>query len=113
MIDRRLLRAACLASALVLCLGRAPRVRAEEYRDSCDGSHSKWLISTVRDASVQEARNSEIFHEGKASEQVTVEARRLGSEIALSQKLPTAGRVIPELKASVWVRSEHAGGAVS
>src|SRR5580658_1950595 len=109
MIDRRLLRAACLAFAVVLCLSRGPRVSAEEYRDSCDGTHSKWLISNVRDASVQEARNSEIFHEGKASEQITVEARRLGSEIVLSQKLPTPGRVIPELKASVWVRSEHAG----
>lgn len=53
--------------------------------------------------------NSEIFHEGTASEQITVEARRLGSEIVLSQILPTPGRVIPELKAVLWVRSEHAG----
>jgi hypothetical protein len=108
MIDRRLLRATCLAAAVVLCL-RPPRLGAEEYSDSCDGTHSNWLVSNVRDASVQETRNSEIFHEGKASEQITVEARRNGSEIVLSQKLPTPGRVIAELKATVWVRSEHAG----
>lgn len=93
----------------MLCLSRVPRVSAEEYRDTCDGTHSKWLISTARDASVQEARNSEIFHEGTASEQVSVEARRTGSEIALCQKLPNPGRVIPELKATLWVRTEHAG----
>jgi hypothetical protein len=109
MFDRWLLRAACLAGGAVLCLSLLPCASAEEYRDSCDGTHSKWLISTRRDASVQEARNSEIFHEGTASEQITVDAQRLGSEIMLSQKLPTPGRVIPELKATLWVRSEHAG----
>ncbi len=82
---------------------------AEEYRDSCDGNESRWLISTVRDAVVREGRNSEVFHEGKASEQITVEAQRLGSEVVLSQKLPNPGRVIPELKATLWVRSERAG----
>jgi hypothetical protein len=109
MIDRWLLRAACLSCGAVLFLARIAAVSAEDYRDSCDGTHSRWLLSPVRDASVQETRNSEIFHEGTASEQITVEARRLGSEIVLSQKLPTPGRVIPELKAALWVRSEHAG----
>lgn len=109
MIDRRLLRAACLAGAAIAYMARGPTGIAEEYRDSCDGSRSSWLISTVRDAVVREARSSQIFHEGTASEQITVEAQRSGSEVILSQKLPNPGRVIPELKATLWVRSERAG----
>src|SRR5262249_36517554 len=81
----------------------------EEYVDSCESGQSRWLVSTVRDALVRESRNTETFHEGKASEQVTVEAKRLGSEIVLSQKLPNPGRGIPELKATRWVRPEGAG----
>jgi hypothetical protein len=113
MIDYRLLRASCLTAALaaaaIFCLARGPSAAADEYRDSCDGDRSRWLISTVRDAVVREGRNSQILHEGTASEQITVEAQRLGSEIVLSQKLSQPGRVIPELKATLWVRSERAG----
>jgi hypothetical protein len=109
MIDRRLLRGACLTGAVIVCLARGPTAVAEEYRDSCDGTRSNWLISTVRDAVVRESRSSQVVHEGTASEQITVEARRLGSEVVLSQKLPNPGRVIPELKATLWVRSKQAG----
>ena len=109
MIDCRLLGAACLTGAAFVCLARGPTAVAEEYRDSCDGTQSSWVISTVRDALVREGRNSQVFHEGTASEQITVEAQRLGSEVVLSQKLPNPGRVISELKATLWVRSERAG----
>lgn len=109
MIDLRLLRAACLSGVAVVCLTREPTAAAEDYRDSCDGTRSNWLISNVRDALVQETRNTQVFHEGTASEQITVDAQRQGSEVVLSQKLPNPGRVMPELKATLWVRSEHAG----
>lgn len=104
MINCRLLGAACLTGAAFVCLARGPTAVAEEYRDSCDGTQSSWVISTVRDALVREGRNSQVFHEGTASEQITVEAQRLGSEVVLSQKLPNPGRVISELKATLWVR---------
>lgn len=98
-----------MTGAAVACLARGSWAAAEEYRDSCDGTQSNWLISTVRDAVVREGRNSEVFHEGTASDQITVEAHQLGSEVVFSQKLPNPGRVIPELKATLWVRSERAG----
>jgi hypothetical protein len=95
--------------AVVSFLALGPRAAAEEYRDSCDGEKSKWMISTLRDAIVRVSRNTEVVHEGTASEQITVEAQRLGSEIVLSQRLSRPGRVIPELKATLWVRSERGG----
>ena len=109
MIDCRLLRAACLTAVAVASLARGPMAAADEYRDSCDEGPSKWLVSTVRDAVVRENRNSKTFHEGTASEEIIVESQRLGSEVVLSQKLPNPTRVIPELKSTLWVRSERAG----
>ena len=109
MIDSRLLRAACLTAVALACLVRGSMSAADEYRDPCEDNEPRWLISNARDAVVREGRNSDVFHEGKASKQITVEAQRQGSEVILSQKLPKPGRVIPELKATVWVRSERAG----
>jgi hypothetical protein len=109
MIDSQLLRAVCLTAAAVACLAGGSIALAEEYRDPCEDNQPRWLISPVRDAVVREGRNSEIFHEGKTSKQITIEAQRLGSNVILSQKLPKPGRVIPELKATLWVRSERAG----
>jgi hypothetical protein len=109
MIDPRLLRAACLTAVALACLARGSMSAADEYRDPCEDNEPRWLISNARDAVVREGRNSEVFHEGKASKQISVEAQRQGSEVILSQKLPKPGRVIPELKATVWVRSERAG----
>jgi len=109
MIRWVVLRAFGSAAAFAYLLAVAP---AAEYRDTCDGDETSWVIPEpdANDAIVRlHGRNKKICREGAGAEQIVVEAQRYGTELSLFHKLPTGARVIPDLTATLWVRSDRPG----
>lgn len=105
----RTLYATALCGTIALVLLRTDRAHAADHDDACDGPQTSWSITETSDAVVQHQRSFQTFHKGTASEQFSIEANRHGVEMAVGQKLSVRGRVIPELKAVLWVRSNQPG----
>src|SRR5579862_548939 len=109
MISWRFLWTFGSAAALALLLSTA---QAAEYRDTCDSDETSWAISDLdaNDAIVRlHGRNKKICREGAGAEQIVVESLRYGAELSLAHKLPTRARVIADLNATLWVRSDRPG----
>jgi hypothetical protein len=108
----RLTRIISSCAALAL-LAFVPFTDAGEYRDPCDGPETNWKVSDrdPRDSSVRvvHRRNTDVRYEGSACDQFVFRAARYETDIGLSERLPKPARVIPELKATLWVRSNHPG----
>src|SRR5579863_6124268 len=99
MIDVRLLWKACFWYAAFAC-ATAATAWADDPPAPSPEAPTRWTIAGLRDAAlIHQRRNAQITHEEKTSEEIAVQARRLGAEIALSRPLAQPGRVIPELKA--------------
>ena len=104
-----------LSVALFVFLGVcAPAARAENYTEGFESETPSWVfVKNSSQAKVhRKARTTEIFRSGQRSEALEIETLPYDGRVEIVHKLPPAVR-FDELKASVWLWSNHPGVQVS
>ncbi|MCA9116766.1 MAG: hypothetical protein KDA79_16915, partial [Planctomycetaceae bacterium] len=104
----------CLLFALAATVAGALPCAAEEHREGFDSPETSWQLrlepSQCRPLSHR--RHEHIYVRGTRSENVEFVVSRQGAQIEIEHALP-ASRVVDELTASVWVRSNRSGLSVN
>lgn len=103
-------RFACVASLwMCLCAGSTVAL-GESYIEGFEGESKSWQIlrGSSRTNVLRQERTNAIHHAGQRSEALMIETYANDGMATLVHKLPAAIR-FDELKASVWVWSDHPG----
>lgn len=98
-----------VAGLLLVILTVGQRLSAADQVEGFEGTEPSWSVRFAKsDARVlSHRRHRKIFHAGQASENIEFEGFADTTEIQLEHPL-TPARLIDELKASLWVRSNRA-----
>jgi len=102
----------CLA-ALLLFLGMGSAAAAAEFVEGFDGPRTTWQIRCNESECrvLSHRRHAQILRKGTGSENVELVVARQITPVQLEHRLPPS-RVLPELTASLWVRSNRSGAVL-
>jgi hypothetical protein len=100
----------CCCGAALVAVREAPAAPGEE-RKASPAEESQWKAHEAP-GQVRQRRNSQLGYDGAAGEEFFVEGSREATVVVFDRRLPKAGRTLPELKATIWLRANHVGAEI-
>jgi hypothetical protein len=61
---------------------------------------------------VRQRRGTQWGYAGAEGEEIVIDGSREATQVVFDHRLPRPGRALPELKATVWIRSNHVGAEI-